>query len=272
MGANVARARAVGPCLNEGMRWGLALSLLCACQSPAADAPAPAPSSSSSVASPDAAAADAAPAHRASEALLRCAKEAGELSSIADTIVRLNALEAPADGPCFVATLPRPVAVVATIGATSAQPAAGASSPRLFLLLPKLVVSVVPAGEGSKLLELGEWVTSTRTLKGEVSLPVTAPLAPDAAFRRVFVGPGGSVCATCHRNEAAHPSIADAFVSAAFKPALGTFVTVAELRTLHDVCTRDDDPSERCAMFHALFDFGEVRQGAFASEVETFNP
>jgi hypothetical protein len=210
--------------------------------------------------------------HRASEALVRCAKRQGELSSIADAVARLDALEAPVDAPCFIATLPRPLAVVATIGTTSAQPAAGRSSPRMFFLLPKLVISAVPAGDGSKLLEFGEWMTTTRTLKGEVALPITAPLAADAPFRRVLDGTGRTMCATCHREEAPHPSIADAYVSAAFKPALGTFVTVAELRKLHDACSRDDDPSERCATFHALFDFGEVRAGAFAAEVETLNP
>lgn len=45
---------------------------------------------------------------------------------------------------------------------------------------------------------------------------------------------------------------------------------MAELRRLHDACIASSDKSPRCEMFHAVFDFGEVRQGAFASEVETF--
>lgn len=210
--------------------------------------------------------------HRASDALLRCAKRQGELSSIADVVARLDALQPPVDGPCFIATLPRPLAVVATIGAMSVQPAAGPSSPRIFFLLPKLVVSAVPSSDGSKVLELGEWMTTTRTLKGEVALPVTSPLTADAPFRRVLDRNGRTTCANCHRDEAIHPSIPDAYVSVAYKPALGTFVTFNELQKLHDACTHEDDQSERCAMFHAIFDFGEVHAGAFAAEVETLNP
>lgn len=258
------------------MRWVLWLSLLgaCvgACESAAPGSPPPEPPPPAQSSPPPVEAADAAPVHRASEALLRCAAGRGELSSIADAMGRLNALPAPADGACFIATLPRPLAVVATFAKTSAQPAEGPSSPRLLFLLPKLVISAVPSGDGSKVLELGEWMTATRTLKGEVGLPITAPLAPDAAYRHVLLGTDRTVCATCHREEAPHPSIAGAFVSSAFKPAPGTLVSVAELEKLHDACSRESDASERCAMFHAIFDFGEVRPGAFAAEVETMNP
>lgn len=213
---------------------------------------------------------DGGPAHRASDVLRRCAEARGEPSAITDAVARLGALPLPADGACFVATLPRPLAVVATLGVTSAQPAGGKSSPRLFFLLPKLVISAVPAGDGSKVLEFGEWVTATRTIKGEVGLPIVAPLAADAAFQRALYGSDRTICATCHRAEAPHPSIPNAFVSAAFKPEPGTFVKLAELEALHDVCAREDDASERCAMFHAVFDFGLVTEGAFAPEVETF--
>ncbi len=243
------------------MRWALVAVVVSACSSGASSGP--------PVAVARDAQADVAPAHRASDALRRCATAGGALASIADAVARLNALPAPADGPCFIATLPRPLAVVATTGIFSAQPAAGSSSPRLFFLLPKLVVSAVPAGDGSKVLELGEWTTSSRTVKGEVALPVASPLAPDAPFTRVDRGNGRSSCGMCHRGEEPHPSIARAFVSAAFKPERGTEVSLAELRRMHDAC--EADAGDRCAMFHALFDFGEVTAGAFADEVETFN-
>jgi hypothetical protein len=58
--------------------------------------------------------------------------------------------------------------------------------------------------------------------------------------------------------------------SSSTEPEPGTFVKLAELQKLHDACARDDDPSERCAMLHAVFDFGEVTAGAFAQDVETF--
>lgn len=243
------------------MRWPLALLLLGACDASSGE------STSSFANAPGLV--DKGPAHVASDVLRRCAEAKGELSSITDAVARMNALLPAADGPCFVATLPRPLAVVATTSVTSAQPAAGTSSPRIFFLLPKVVISAVPDGDGSRVLELGEWVTATRTLKGEVGLPITAPLAPDAAFQRVLQNNDRTTCVACHRGEERYPSIPNAFVSAALKPERGTFVTVSELEVFHETCTREHDASARCAMLHAVFDFGDVTQGTFAPEVET---
>ncbi|CAN5895878.1 hypothetical protein BH11MYX4_BH11MYX4_15970 [soil metagenome] len=258
------------------MRTVLALVFLAACSaSPSEAGPAPAPTSApsgSSTAPPpptDGGAHDAGP-HGASDALLQCAKSKGEIGSIADAVARLNALAPNGDGPCFIATLPRPLAVVATNGASSAQPAVGRSAPRLLLMLPKLVITVVPAGEGSKLLELGEWIGTTRTIKAEIGLPVTAPLAADAPFLRVSHGTDRTTCGTCHRQEERHPTIPNAFLSLAFKPEPGTFVTLAELEELHRLCTQADDPGSRCTMIHALFDFGEITEGSFSPVVATF--
>lgn len=262
--------------LSLSLLLSLSLPLLAACDGPSGDAaPTSAPTSaptapaSSAPAPKDAGAKDAGP-HVASEALRRCAESKGDLGSIADAVARLGAL-APrgGDGACFVATLPRPLAVVATLDTNSAQPAGGRGAPRLIFLLPKLVITAVPFGEGSKLLEFGEWTGTTRTLKGEISLPVTGPLAADAPFRGVLQGTDRTRCATCHRQEERHPTIPDAFVSVAFQPEPGTFVTVTDLEELHTLCTRADDPGPRCAMIHALFDFGEITQGSFAPVVET---
>jgi hypothetical protein len=259
------------------MRTALALVFLAACDAPASEivpssAPTAAPSSSSTATPPpakDAGPKEAGP-HVASDALLQCAKSKGDLGSIADVVTRLNALAPKGDGPCFVATLPRPLAVVATLGATSAQPAGGRGAPRLFFMLPKLVISAVPAGDGSKVLEFGEWIGTTRTLKGEIALPVTTPLAADAPFVRILKGTDRTTCATCHRQEEPHPTIPNAFLSIAFKPEPGTFVTVTELEELHTLCTQADDPGARCTMIHALFDFGEITEGSFSPVVETF--
>jgi hypothetical protein len=237
---------------------------------PSAPMPAPSASSTAAPAPKDAGAKEAGP-HAASEALVRCAESKGEIGSIAEAVARLNAL-APkgGDGPCFVATLPRPLAVVATIGTTSAQPANGRGAPRIFFMLPKIVISAVPAGDGSKVLEFGEWMGSTRTLKGEIGLPVTTPLAADAPFTRVLQGTDRTLCATCHREEDRHPTIANAFVSVAFKPEPATVVTLEDLEELHRLCTQAGDAGSRCTMIHALFDFGEVTQGSFSPVVETF--
>ena len=206
----------------------------------------------------------------ASEALRRCAESKGDIGSIADAITRLNAIiDKGGDGACFVATLPRPLSVVATLSVTSAQPAGGRGAPRLFFMLPKVVVTAVPDGAGSKLLEFGEWTGTTSTIKGEVALPVTAPLAADAAFKRVLQGSDRTTCATCHGAEEPHPTIASAFISNALRPT--NEVTVTELEELHTLCVSSGLESPRCNFIHALFDFGEITQGAFSPVVGTFN-
>jgi hypothetical protein len=205
-----------------------------------------------------------------SEKLRLCAESKGDIGSIADAVTRLNAIVAKGgDGACFVATLPRPLAVVATLNVASAQPAGGRGAPRMFFMLPKLVISAVPEGEGSKVLEFGEWMGTTSTIKGEIALPVTAPLAADAPFQHVLQNENGTKCATCHGQEEPHPTIPKAFVSKALKPS--NEVTLEELQELLTLCTTSGIVSSRCDFIHALFDFGEVTQGAFSPVVDTFN-
>lgn len=211
----------------------------------------------------DAGAADG--GHRASAALFRCAIGRREPTSIPDQITRINAL-LPADGPCIVASLPRPLSVVATKSRESAQPAGGDDSPRLFFVLPKLVVAAVPSGQGSRVIELGERASSTRSVKGELEVPVTAALPADAAFTRVLNTQGiATSCGTCHGTERT-TSTPKAFVSDVIQPRLDQDVSVEQLSAMHDRCVTDADPSDRCAMLHAVFDVGPVKQGSLAPE------
>jgi hypothetical protein len=132
------------------------------------------------------------------------------------------------------------------------------------------VITAVPEGEGSKVIELGEWTGTTATIKGEIGLPVTAPLASDAPFQRILAqGGGGTKCATCHGQEEAHPTIANAFVSNALRPT--NEVKLPDLEELHRLCVSSGTTSARCELIHALFDFGDVTQGAFSPVVGTMN-
>lgn len=207
----------------------------------------------------------------ASAALKGCAavQLPERVSTIEAAVARLNALPAPVTPACFVAGLQRPLELVATTSVLSAQPAVGRPSPRIFLLDPALVISVVPSGDGARLVEFAQWMTPTRTLKGEVELPLTAPLTADAPYTRVHSTFGVTSCGLCHRNEAPHPTIDGGFVSDAFRPEPNTLVPLTELSAMHAACT-EDDVTERCTLFHALFDFGVVRQGAFSNAVDLF--
>jgi len=208
--------------------------------------------------------------HQASAALRACATKPAAVSTIAAVTARVNALPAHASVGCLVASLARPIELVATTSTFSAQPAGGATSPRVFIFVPGLILSVVGDGAGAKLLELGEYVTPTRTLKGELELPASAALASDAALTRVEQTNGTSSCGVCHRNEQPHPTLAHAYVSVAFRPNPGTEVKLPSLIAEHQRCVDTAEVSERCELSHALFDFGAVRQGAFPPQLELF--
>jgi hypothetical protein len=210
--------------------------------------------------------------HRAPEALQTCGSSPAAVGSIAQTLARFNGLPPPVSGPCFIASLQRPLNVVATKGTLSLQPAEGAENPRIFILAPQVVLSFVPAGDAGQLLEMGEWDTTTRTLKGEIALPVTSTLAPDAPFTRILSGSSATTCAICHRAESPSASQVGGYVSSAFRPQPSDLVPVSALAAQHNLCVDAGTVSERCDYFHAFFDFGEVKQGAFASSVELFIP
>lgn len=216
-----------------------------------------------------------APRHQAPGALLGCAAAPAPVASIAQVLSRLNGLPKPVSGPCFVASLQRPLSVVATSSVVSLQPAVSAQSPRIFVLAsgsPGVVLSFVPEGDAGHFLELAEWETPLRTLKGELELPVTAALAADAPYGRIKTSASATTCGICHRQESASATVPDGFVSAAFRPAPNELVPVTALSAEHDKCVDAGTTSERCEMFHAFFDFGEVRQGAFSNNVELFIP
>ena len=146
----------------------------------------------------------------------------------------------------------------------------GSDNPRIFILTEGLVLAVLPEGEGSQLLELGQWTHDLYTLKAEMAFPVTGELAADAPFARVRTETGPTKCGFCHRAEAVHETLDGAFESVAFQAQPGTEVRVDALRALREACKTDNAQTERCHLLRALFDFGEVRQGAFPAETAVF--
>lgn len=192
------------------------------------------------------------------------------MQSIADAVDRMNALPSGPDGACFVASLPRPLAIVATTNGVSAQPAGGPSDPRVFLMLVGLVATVVPDGDSSKRMELGQWTGTTRTMKGEIELPVTSRLAPESPYQHALWTAESTTCSKCHRDEAAVKGMPGSFDSLAYKPEPDKVLKAKDLADLHDACAQSGETSARCALFHALFDFGDVKDGEFPAEVTTF--
>ncbi len=203
------------------------------------------------------------------QALKGCRAQGPTPRTIPQMVERLNGLPRPVSIACVIASLPRPLTVVASTSAFSAQPADGRRSPRIFILGDRLILSIVPAGPGAKLLEFGELITATRTLKGELKFPITAQVPMEAPFTQVMMGNFQTNCSLCHRAESPHPSIDGGFVSAAFRPDPGNLVPLAELRELNASC----DPNaerERCEILMALLGLGTTIEGKFPSQFELF--
>jgi hypothetical protein len=175
--------------------------------------------------------------------------------SIADVTAFLNALPKPVALPCFVESLPRPLAMQAVESQVSAQPAVGRRSPRMFLFWNGLTMSVVPAGMGQNLLELGEERGDDRSLKAELEFPIEEHLDAAAPFARVHYDDTITTCGFCHQGEERADGVdsPNAYVSPALRPEPWQRVPLDELQSEVADCDADAEP-ERCALLHALFD------------------
>lgn len=192
-------------------------------------------------------------------------------TTVLETLDLINALPQPVTLPCFIESLERPLRLYATSGVLSAQPAVGRRSPRLFLFLGNMSVSIVPEGNGSSLLEFGELESDTRSLKAEVEFPVVGTLSEADAFDRLMYNETLTSCAFCHASEKQHEGITStrAFVSIALRPSPFERVSLASVLAEHTLCDPEAEP-DRCAMFRALFDHGEVVDGEFPEAMPTF--
>lgn len=201
-----------------------------------------------------------------------CAAPAGMSAarSISETVVLLNAMPKPVTLPCFLETLPRPLDVHATMSVFSAQPASGRRSPRLFLFVDPLILSVVPDGTGSNLLEFGELRSETRSLKAEIEFPVLGELRSEEPFERVVFNERGTSCSFCHQQEEpAGVTGADGFVSQALRPRSEDRVPLTELRAEFVACDAALEP-ERCALLKSLFAERDVVERDFPATMSTF--
>ncbi len=203
-------------------------------------------------------------------ALAACAALGGAVpKSVTEVVDRINVLPTPSIA-CLVASLPRPLSLVASISPVSAQPSTGFDNPRIFVMLGALTLSVLPADYGADRLEFGEWVTPLRTLKAELHFPVERPVAANKPYEGLAEpGKPYSTCGSCHTAEAQHDTIDGAFVSNALRPGRYADLEISEVRAVRDACDAPDGgDAPQCELLRALFDYGEVDQGAFDPAVE----
>ncbi|XYI02401.1 hypothetical protein ACMHYB_22650 [Sorangium sp. So ce1128] len=201
-----------------------------------------------------------------------CAPAAGAQNprSIAEVVRMVNALEKPLELPCFLAHLAGPLQMTAALSTVSLQASFGRRSPRIFVFLDPLVLTVVPEGSGRDLLEFGERRGDARSLKAEIAFPVTSELTPEAPFEHAVFDEQLSSCAFCHADEKRAPDVpfARAFESLALRPRVEDVVSLDELRSEVQPCDAVSDPY-RCAMLHALFDREAVIQRDFPESYGT---
>jgi hypothetical protein len=195
--------------------------------------------------------------------------------SIAETVELLNDLPRPVTVACLLESLDRPLYLNATRSFISLQPAAGPHNPRLFLMFEGMSLSVVPQGEGSKLIEFGQFVSPERTLKAELATPITTELRPADPYTspKATSGPSaglGTKCRTCHAEEerAEQIDFAEAFHSLALRPDPRSRLSVDSVLEERNACP-DEDTGERCTILRALFDHGPVLPRDFPATLPT---
>lgn len=184
--------------------------------------------------------------------------------SIEELIHLINSLPKPLTGECLVKSLKRPLYVNASVSKQSAQPATSYSSPRIFIFKGNLIIAVVPTGDGAKLLEFSEMISSTRSIKGEVVLPLGKNLAQTDPFARINYN-SRTTCSGCHNSERLESSMngVSVYSSVAFRPKVSDDVSVDYLRDNHYLCQAQLNTSELCSFMNSLFSNGDVIPKAF---------
>jgi hypothetical protein len=179
----------------------------------------------------------------------------------------LDGLPKPTTVACLLESLDRPLELYLTSSTFSAQPAPAERSPRTFVVLGPLLLSVVAEGDASTLVEVGYQTAPGRSIKAEIPFPLRAPMSPAQLLDQVRIG-RVTMCGGCHTNERQVPDAffdSDAFESDVIPPLFVFDVGVDVLRAEAEGCDPGLEPG-RCGLLSAIFDHGEVRQSSIWSE------
>ena len=192
--------------------------------------------------------------------------------SVDDVVAWLNALPRPVTLPCFLESLPAALQIQATQSIVSAQPAVGARSPRMFIVMDPLIASVVPAGDGARLLELGERRGDAQSLKAELEFPIEHELNALSPYERLRFNDEASTCDFCHANSEPAPGLNYPFaqISDALRPRPSERIALVRVLEQVRTCDAAQEP-DRCALLRALFDRSPVPvEAEFPPGYDTF--
>ncbi|WP_413558326.1 hypothetical protein [Bdellovibrio sp. HCB209] len=182
--------------------------------------------------------------------------------SIDDVTTLINVLPKPLSIPCLIENLPKPLKVYSFESTGSAQPSPDSNSPRIFIIIDKLIVSVIPKGIGRNFVEFSQVISSSESVKAEVQFPVVSELdvaAPYDSIRAAF----GTSCRDCHMGERGVSGFAgDAYASVILRPGPVGRQTASKMRLLSANCDDADDPA-RCKMLRAVFVNGQAQDTSF---------
>lgn len=180
--------------------------------------------------------------------------------TIEDVIALLNKMPKPVTVPCLLDVLERPLHVNVTSNRFSGQPANGAKSPRIFLFVGQsLILSVVPTGDSSEIVEFGYKTDADHSIKGELKFPVSADLTSDAAYTFILSKDNKTtLCSGCHFPEEEPPAgfATNAIVSRFVRPFNEYNVPLTTLETLNSQCKTKK--SDECALIQSIFAQGKV--------------
>jgi hypothetical protein len=209
-----------------------------------------------------------APTSESIEDLSECPGVAKDLTSFDDLVLLINQLRKPLSLPCFFSSLPRPLNIVATESRISAQPAISRSRPRIFIANDSLLLSVVP---GEDILELGEIVDETRSIKGELVFPIEDEIAATMPYVNVGADLDQTKrCANfCHMDVIELDGVGGVtpYASQMIRPNPYTIVPFDELQDYAQSCA---DGEEGCLLLQSLFNQDAVNSYEFDSNLPFF--
>jgi hypothetical protein len=187
----------------------------------------------------------------------------GRPSTISEAIILLNTLPQPVTLACFLEALERPLTLYMTRSDDSLQPAPDERNPRTFILNGDLEMSIVFGGRASNTLEFGFRPIISRSIKAEITFPLTDAVSESSLFDGVQVTERTTRCGACHVGEA-HEDFPGfplgVFASDVIAPFDMEEVTIESMKAEAAAC----DPSVdeyRCGLLTALFEHGDVVRG-----------
>lgn len=194
----------------------------------------------------------------------------GSPKTIEEAVTLINSLPKPVSVACFVAALDRPLKASLSNSTTSAQPAGGTRSPRIFIVIDKLNISVVPEGLGQDLVEFSYMVSSTMSVKAELEFPIIENVSAQTPYSRIRYN-NATTCGVCHGFESRYSDVAfaEAFYSLAFQPQKNTKVSLDSFRSEVAKCNPSIEP-KRCAIISAFFGKGAVQTYEFPAVMPFF--